>query len=65
METGALSFTGAFANMFLIVSWMLNDVSHVFTEILLNVMFPNFITLDPAWNCSGYGNPKFFNILNL
>ena len=42
-----------------------NDVSHVFTEILLNVMFQNFISLDASWNCSGYGNKKLYPLLKL
>jgi lipopolysaccharide biosynthesis glycosyltransferase len=42
---------------------MSNDISHVFTEILLNVMFPKFIPLDPAWNCSGYGTPHLYPII--
>ena len=43
---------------------MENDVSHVFTEIILNVLFPNFIELN-QWNCSGYGNKKLFNLLKI
>lgn len=44
---------------------MSNDISHVFTEILLNVMFPKFIPLNPAWNCSGYGTPHLYSIIKV
>jgi len=42
-----------------------NDISHLFTETLLNILFPNFIELDPSWNCSGYGQNKFYYFLRL
>ena len=39
-----------------------NKICHCFTEPILNSLFHNFIALDPAWNCSGYGNNKFYHI---
>lgn len=42
-----------------------NDICHTFTEAILNTLFPNFIQLDPSWNCSGYGNNKWYYILKL
>lgn len=42
-----------------------NNISHTFTEPILNCLFPNFIPLDPAWNCSGYGSKKWYYLLKL
>lgn len=42
-----------------------NSITHSFTEPILNCLFPNFIQLDPAWNCSGYGNNKWYYLLKL
>ena len=44
---------------------MKEDICHTFTEAILNALFPNFIQLDPSWNCSGYGNNKFYYILRI
>ena len=42
-----------------------NSITHTFTEPILNCLFPNFIQLDPAWNCSGYGNKKFDYLIKI
>ncbi len=42
-----------------------NDISHLFTETLLNMLFPNFLELDPSWNCSGYGQNYLYYLLKL
>ncbi len=45
-----------------------NCITHTtltLTEPILNCLFPNFIQLNPSWNCSGYGNKKLYLLLKL
>ena len=41
-----------------------NSITQTFTEPILNCLFPNFIQLDPAWNCS-ICNKKLYPLLKL